>query len=76
MRVIAKELTDARPEGIFIITQSNAGLPKLVGGDFVYDGTPGEMAKYAKDMKEIGVNVIGSCCGSSPAHTAAMKATL
>ena len=76
MRVIAKELTDARPEGIFIITQSNAGLPKLVGGDFIYDGTPEEMAKYALDMKAMGVNVIGSCCGSSPAHTKAMAATV
>jgi len=35
MRVIAKALTEARPDGVFIITQSNAGLPKLVGGDFV-----------------------------------------
>lgn len=76
MRVIAKELTEARPDGVFIITQSNAGLPKLVGGDFIYDGTPEEMAKYAQDMKAIGVNVIGSCCGSTPAHTAAMKATI
>ena len=76
MRVIAKELTDARPDGVYIITQSNAGLPKLVGGDFVYDGTPEEMAKYAQDMKALGVNVIGSCCGSSPAHTKAMAATL
>jgi len=76
MRVIAKELSEARPDGVFIITQSNAGLPKLVGGDFVYDGTPEEMAKYATDMKALGVNVIGSCCGSSPAHTAAMKASI
>ena len=76
MRVIAKELTEARPDGVYIITQSNAGLPKLVGGDFVYDGTPEEMAKYAQDMKELGVNVIGSCCGSTPAHTAAMKAAI
>ena len=76
MRVIAKELTEARPDGIFIITQSNAGLPKLVGGDFIYDGTPEEMAKYAQDMKALGVNVIGSCCGSTPAHTKAMAATL
>lgn len=76
MRVIAKELTEARPDGIYIITQSNAGLPKLVGGDFVYDGTPEEMAKYAQDMKELGVNVIGSCCGSTPAHTTAMKAAI
>jgi 5-methyltetrahydrofolate--homocysteine methyltransferase len=76
MRVIAKELTEARPEGVFIITQSNAGLPKLVGGDFIYDGTPEEMAKYAQDMKELGVNVIGSCCGSSPAHTKSMSAAI
>lgn len=76
MRIIAKELTEARPEGIYIITQSNAGLPKLVGGDFIYDGTPEEMAKYAEDMKTLGVNVIGSCCGSTPAHTQAMAATL
>ena len=76
MRVIAKELTEARPEGVFIITQSNAGLPKLVGGDFVYDGTPEEMSKYALDMKALGVNVIGSCCGSSPAHTRAMAETV
>ena len=76
MRIIAKELTGARSEGVFIITQSNAGLPKLVGGDFVYDGTPEEMARYAQDMKDLGVNVIGSCCGSSPAHTKAMAATI
>jgi 5-methyltetrahydrofolate--homocysteine methyltransferase len=76
MRIIAKELTGARPEGVFIITQSNAGLPKLVGDEFIYDGTPEEMAKYAQDMKDLGVNVIGSCCGSSPAHTKAMAATV
>ena len=76
MRVIAKELTEARPDGVFIITQSNAGLPKLVGGDFIYDGTPEEMSKYAKDMKELGVNVIGSCCGSTPAHTKAMATSI
>ena len=76
MRVIAKELTEARPEGVYIITQSNAGLPKLVGGDFIYDGTPEEMAKYAEDMKTLGVNVIGSCCGSTPAHTKSMAAII
>ena len=31
MSQIAKELVEARPEGVFIITQSNAGLPKLQG---------------------------------------------
>jgi len=76
MRVIAKELTDARPEGVFIITQSNSGLPKLVGDTFIYEGTPDEMAKYAIEMKAIGVNIVGSCCGSTPAHTAAIAAAV
>ena len=76
MRIIAKELVEARTPGTYIITQSNAGLPKLVGGDFIYDGTPDEMAKYAHDMKELGANVIGSCCGSTPEHTTAMKAAI
>jgi len=30
------------------------------------------MAIYSKDMKALGVNIIGSCCGSTPAHTASI----
>ena len=76
MRLIANELVAARPEGVFIITQSNSGLPKLVGDTFIYEGTPDEMGKYATEMKGIGVNVVGSCCGSTPAHTAAISAAV
>lgn len=76
MLVLAEEMVKARPEGVFIITQSNAGLPKLQGDEFIYDGTPAEMAKHASQMKEIGVNIIGSCCGSTPAHTAAIAAAV
>jgi len=76
MSQIAKELVEARPEGVFIVTQSNAGLPKLQGDVFDYDGTPEEMARYAKEMKDLGVNIVGSCCGSSPAHTTAIAAAI
>lgn len=72
MRLIAREMVEARPEGVFIIAQSNAGLPVLVGDTFEYQGTPDEMAKFADEMKNLGVNIIGSCCGSTPAHTAAI----
>jgi 5-methyltetrahydrofolate--homocysteine methyltransferase len=34
------------------------------------------MAKWAGKMKELGVNIVGSCCGSSPAHTAEIAAAL
>ena len=73
MKIIAQELTAARQPGTFIMTQSNAGLPKLQGDEFIYDGTPEEMAKYAQEMKSFGVNVIGSCCGSTPLHTKAIS---
>ena len=76
MQVIAQEMVNARPDGVFIITQSNAGLPKLHGDEFIYDGTPEEMAKHAAKMKEMGVNIVGSCCGSSPEHTAAIAGAI
>ncbi len=73
MKQIAAQMVEARPAGIFIITQSNSGLPKLVGDTFIFEGTPSEMAKYAEEMKNMGVNIIGSCCGSTPAHTLAIS---
>lgn len=72
MRIIAREMVEARPSDVFIIAQSNAGLPTLVGDSFVYQGSPEEMAKFAEEMQDLGVNVVGSCCGSTPAHTAAI----
>jgi methionine synthase I (cobalamin-dependent) len=34
------------------------------------------MADYARKMQALGVNYIGACCGSTPAHIAAMRAAL
>ena len=65
-----------RPDGVLLLAQSNAGLPELVDGEFRYGGTPKVMAGYAVKMRDLGVDVIGSCCGSTPAHTAAMRARL
>ena len=72
MQVIATEMLDARPEGIYLLVASNAGLPQLVGGEFVYTGTPEEMADFALQMRNNGINAIGACCGSTPAHIAAI----
>ena len=76
MRLIAREMVEARTDGVFIITQSNAGLPVLIGDTFQYQGTPEEMAKFADEMQELGVNIIGSCCGSTPAHTASIASAV
>ena len=76
MLIIATEMAQARPEGVFLITQSNAGLPQLVGGEFVYTGTPADMGAFAVQMRDLGINIIGSCCGSTPEHTRAIRAAL
>ncbi len=76
MRTIAEQMTAARPEGSLLMMQSNAGLPELVGADFVYNGTPEGMAELAENLKSMGVDVVGSCCGSTPQHTAAIHAVM
>ncbi len=52
----------------------NAGLPNAFGG---YDETPEVTAGLMRGFAEDGLlNVAGSCCGSTPAHTAAIAATV
>ena len=55
---------------VWVTCHPNAGLPNEMGG---YDETPEAMAAAARDFAESGlVNVIGGCCGTTPAHIAAM----
>jgi len=59
-----------------LIAQANAGLPKLVDGQTVFPGTPEEMTLYHDRMIELGVRVIGGCCGTTPAHIRAIREAL
>ncbi len=70
------EMAQARPQGVVLMAQSNAGLPRWKGGEISYDGTPAVMAEYAQRMRALGVRVIGACCGSTPEHLAAMRQAL
>lgn len=76
MEQIVDNLVAARPDGVLVVAQSNAGLPQLEGGDFVYTVDPAGMAAHAQQLRALGVDVIGSCCGSSPAHVSAISAAL
>ena len=73
MKTIAEQMIAARPEGAILIMQTNAGLPELVGGEFVYNGTPEAMGALTQGLKDSGVDVIGACCGSTAAHIAAIR---
>ena len=59
-----------------MISKPNAGVPVWSGDSLVYDGTPEVLAAHAHRARAAGVTVIGSCCGSTPAHTAKIAAVL
>jgi 5-methyltetrahydrofolate--homocysteine methyltransferase len=49
----------------------NAGLPRMTNGDHAhYDVSPADMGRAAAQWIEAGANIIGGCCGTSPAHLA------
>jgi 5-methyltetrahydrofolate--homocysteine methyltransferase len=59
-----------------VMVQPNAGSPRIENGQTCYDATPAEMAATATRLFDAGVRVIGGCCGTLPAHLAAMSRVL
>ena len=59
-----------------LIAKGNAGIPKYHDGHIHYDGTPDLMADYACLARDIGVTIIGGCCGTTPEHLRAMREAL
>lgn len=59
-----------------LIAQANAGLPVLHEGETVFPASPEEMTQFHKRLIEIGVRIIGGCCGTTPEHIRVMRAAL
>jgi 5-methyltetrahydrofolate--homocysteine methyltransferase len=62
--------------GLAVLAEPNAGKPELVDGRTVYKVTPEEFAAAAEKIHRSGVNILGGCCGTTPAHIAAVKKIL
>lgn len=56
-----------------VMVQPNAGLPVLENLKAVYKQLPADMAKDVPDVLQSGVGIVGSCCGSTPDHTRAIR---
>jgi 5-methyltetrahydrofolate--homocysteine methyltransferase len=72
---IVKQIRAAAPDTP-ILVHANAGLPQLVDGADVFPDTPEEMAGMTVAIVAAGANIIGGCCGTTPAHIKAMKEAL
>ena len=66
MKEYAKRLMAV--SSIPVIVNPNAGLPRQENGKTVYDVGPEEFAADMADIAQLGVQVLGGCCGTTPEH--------
>lgn len=64
---ILKQMVRAVPDGRFSV-MPNAGFPEKVGGRIMYPAGPEYFHEYALSFWRAGANLIGGCCGTTPAH--------
>ncbi|OHB43188.1 MAG: hypothetical protein A2Y13_09695 [Planctomycetes bacterium GWC2_45_44] len=69
---IVKEMRAAAPNTP-VLVNANAGLPQNVDGVDVFPDTPEKMGQMTVELVKAGANIVGGCCGTTPAHISAMK---
>jgi len=57
----------------FLLIRPSAGTPRKVSDELVYPETPDKIIPSVKKMIELGVNIIGGCCGTGPEHILVIK---
>jgi 5-methyltetrahydrofolate--homocysteine methyltransferase len=62
----------AAGKDVAILAEPNAGKPELVEDKAVYNVSPEDFAAAAEKIHSTGVNILGGCCGTSPAHIEAV----
>lgn len=69
---VVKEIRSVAPDTP-ILVHANAGLPQNVNGVDVFPESPEDMAAQVRDLVAAGANIVGGCCGTTPAHIEAMR---
>ena len=70
MAVVVSEMR--RSAAVPILAQPNAGKPRLVGDQTVFDMSPADFAEGIAQCRQAGAQLVGGCCGTSPAHIRAV----
>ena len=71
---LAREMRQATDGPLLV--HSNAGIPAYQGGVIVYPESPEYMAERFKTLADIGINILGGCCGTGPDHVRALAAAV
>jgi 5-methyltetrahydrofolate--homocysteine methyltransferase len=75
MLAVVERMHAAAPDAL-LVAKSNAGMPELIDLQAVYRADPATMAEQGLAMRRAGARIVGGCCGSTPAHLAAIGAVL
>jgi 5-methyltetrahydrofolate--homocysteine methyltransferase len=59
-----------------VMVQPNAGQPKLIEMQVIYDETPQQMVAGVVPLLAAGVHILGACCGSTPEHIRAFRGAM
>jgi len=56
-----------------VIVQANAGLPQVIGGKTSFSVTAPDYRPFVQEFLELGVRLIGGCCGTGPEHISEIR---
>ncbi len=69
------QMKQAVPNAKFVV-KPNAGWPEQIGGRVMYSAGPEYFGEYVQSFMELGVSIIGGCCGTTPEHIAQMRISI
>ena len=70
LRPVVKKLLNCA--SVPVLLKPNAGLPQCKDGETVYDVSPEDFARSVSEMVDMGVNLAGGCCGTTPDYIRAL----
>ena len=72
MVAIVREIRNINTS-IPILVHANAGIPVYRDGETHFPESPCDMAAHVNDLVQVGANIIGGCCGTTPGHISEIR---
>ena len=73
---MAKLLKDVNTEGSYLVAMPNAGYPIVRDNRIYYGSLANYFATQIEDILDMGVNIVGGCCGTTPKHIELLKKSM
>ena len=73
---MSKLLKDVNTEGLYLVAMPNAGYPIVRDNRIYYGSLANYFATQIEDILDMGVNIVGGCCGTTPKHIELLKKSM